>query len=175
MMFESICIAMLVLSVIGLFACLIPIDNDLKRAKKEISRFPLFEARGQLVQLVAEGKISEDEPAWQNIYSQVNFLLRMDQNLDALDMLSRFFQAQVAAERDPQLKKHLDSVFALERKSAKEVPEFGRAVAQTDRALAYLVYRRTTRWHRMTLLSLRLLISYQDSGRKLNHDRESEG
>jgi hypothetical protein len=130
------------------------ISRELSRTRRETSRFPLFAARGRLVRLVAEGRIDERDPAWQNLYAQVNFLLRMDQRLDLPDLVSRYMTSQLEVDRDPRLRERIDEQLKRTRETAARVPEFGEVVEETLDALIHLVRRRSTRLHRAALLSL---------------------
>lgn len=151
-LFEGLCAVALIVATALLGLYFVSVSRELGQARRETSRFPLFAVRRRLVQLVAEGKIKEDDPAWQSLYARVNFLLRMDQRLDALDLVARYSRSQLEVDNNPRVRTRFEHIRRLEREATARVPEFAEVVRETEGALLYLVHRRTTRLHLSALL-----------------------
>lgn len=151
---ETVCAVALIAALAQMILYLASVSRELHEARRDTSRFPLFAVRGKLVRLVAEGELAEDDPAWRNLYAQVNFLLRMDQRLDLPDLVSRYLRSQVEAEQDQVIKARISDQIALEEQTAARVPGFAEAVEETHRALLFLVHRRTTRLRMAVLLAV---------------------
>ncbi|WP_437502318.1 hypothetical protein [Sorangium sp. So ce1099] len=130
------------------------VTKELKQARREVSRFPLFAARSKLVQLVAEDKIREDDPAWRNLYGRVNFLLRIDNRFDALDLAFKYVKSQREIDKNPEAKLRYEQMLELEKQAAARIPEFRSAVRDVNRAVWYMVRSRTTRFHLLILYGL---------------------
>ncbi len=65
----------LMLFVIFLSFTLYCLFGGLRREKMKAARYPLFEVRDQLVMLVAQGRVSEDDPTFQFLYQNVSHLI----------------------------------------------------------------------------------------------------
>lgn len=143
-------------SVVLLVAYITSVTAELRFNRHETSRFPMFAVRGRLVQLVADGVISEDDPGWQNLYRLINFMLRMDQKLNQLDFVLQYARSQLASDRNPQIRARVAERRRIEKETLERVPEFAAVHQQLGVALGFLVQRRTGLWHWMLLAILRL-------------------
>lgn len=123
------------------------VSRELRTARRETSRFPLFAARDELVLLVAEGRISENDPGWRNLYDGVNFFLNIKNKLHVLDCVSRYVNHLVAVRNNPQLKSRVQKALSQEEYAARRVPEFARVRDEVRVALRHLISRRTHRGH----------------------------
>jgi len=127
---------------------------ELRRSRRETSRFPLFAARDDLVRLIVSGRMREADPAWSNLYRASNALLSMHQELHALDCFWRFLKLSVAIEMDPAKRAWRDQMRHVEDQAAERCPEFAAARDAMVVAFNHLVRRRTRLWHRALLFML---------------------
>lgn len=120
---------------------------ELRQARRETSRFPMFAARDLVVNLVLDGDVNEQDLAWQRLYRNVNFFLSMHQNLHVLDCTWRYLRrvAQIAA--DPKLKKYYADGRLRQDRKAAQLPAFKAAVLATNSAFTHIVERRSNMWH----------------------------
>lgn len=137
--------------------CLVVYHASLRREEHELlretSRFPMFAARGALVELVATGRMAEKEAAWNNAYRAVNSLLGMHQQLHALDILSRYAKHVSRMETDPAYRQMFVRMLNVEKAASARIPEFGAACAAIQSACMHIVQRRTRARHRVVLLA----------------------
>jgi len=138
---------------------LLSILKEIRIAKKETSRFPLFAARDHLVELVMDQKMSEDDRVWQGLYGAVNTLLGMNQSLHVLDIIWQYRRYQNELSRNPQLRDRVKKLMVEINAAKRRVPQFSRVDEEVISALKYLIDRRTTMLHQFILLLLYLVIS----------------
>lgn len=74
--------------------------GPLRKAQRESDKYKFYAIRQELVILVAEGKVSEDDEAWQFLYRGVNILIK---NLDSLTLgtVVRAIRASTMLEANP--------------------------------------------------------------------------
>lgn len=131
-----------------------PVHQELRIARKEISRFPLFAARDHLISLALTGEMKEDDYAWRATYVAVNKLLGMKRKLHALDCTWSFLRFQVALHREPDLQKRVEGHRAAVEAACSEVPEFAEVRSEVEQGVTYMMARRTTVWHLLGLLGI---------------------
>lgn len=146
-------------SLVLLLRYLLSTNRILGEALRETSRFPLFAARDRLVCLVADGKMEEKDPAWQAIYSQVNFLLRMEQRLHLVDFATRYVKSQMQANHNAKYRAQLDRMRKIEAEAVARVPEFGAAIRAVNIGFIHIVHRRTSWVHRVFFWPLVIMSS----------------
>src|SRR5687768_346692 len=78
------------------------IERGLRRAWHRRARYPLFEARDDLVMLVVDGKMTADDPAWKRAYTGVNALLGLHERISLFKLIELRAMFLVRAERDPE-------------------------------------------------------------------------
>lgn len=139
---------------------------ELRRNAKEISRFRLFEARDTLVMLVVEGKMKENDGAWQMLYRSVNAWLNLNREMNAWHMAVEALRSARMLEKDEQLSSFVKKAMRREKEAAERVPEFAKALEEIDAAMSELVLKRTTLFHLVSLtllaLQLRILVAARD-------------
>jgi hypothetical protein len=145
---------LLVVAMATLVRYRVTLSRELRLARHETSRFPLFAVRHELVKLIALGVVAENEPGWRNAYREVNFLLRMDQQLNMLHVLTSYIRSQMKADTDPKYKERLERRAKIERETAAAHPEFKMVVDRLPRAFMAVVVRRTTFRHRLAIRAI---------------------
>ena len=144
-------------SVIGLSAYFGSVLRELRWARRETSRFPMFAARDRLIRLVASGAVSARDPGWAYTYRGVNGMLGLHQELHLLDLIARYASYIAAIRSDPELRRRAQRIGRLSDATSRKVPEFVVVLREIDQALTHLVARRTTRLH-LVWLFLRVLL-----------------
>lgn len=145
---DILCASGIATSVALLIVYHVSVARELWEARRETSRFPLFAARTDLVLLVASGTMQEEDPAWANLYRQVNFLLRMDQKLDLWHFFTQYVNSLVEREKNAELRERIEEIKRLETDAARRIPEFARIRDDANRGLMHMVNLRTRARHR---------------------------
>jgi hypothetical protein len=125
--------------------------RELRTARRETSRFPMFAARDRLVALVATGQIAEHNPSWQRAYKAVNVLVSLDQRLHLWDFISKYVRYLERMETDREFRHAREAETLEDKQLAKDVPEYGEVQVAMGRALRHMVNVRTSAWHRATM------------------------
>lgn len=119
--------------------------------KKRSSRYELFEIRDALVLLIAQGKMTEEDPAWKYVYRSVNRLLDLRNEMNIRDFFLQYSRFTFLLQRDENARKRLDEVRGEIRRSIESCAEFGETEQKVDRALQAMVMHQTSAWHFWTL------------------------
>lgn len=151
------------IAVAGLIFCVESWRRDARvilQMRRHSSRFPLFAARDELVDLVASGKMAETDEAWSAAYEAVNTLLNLEQKLDLKDFLEGLLTSLQEEKSNHELQRRRELLAIELRGAAEAVPEFGSVLEGMNRALLSLVADRTTGSWGMTsaLYFLRIVI-----------------
>lgn len=154
---EQIAVSSMLIAVACWYIYQRSLSLELRLARRETSRFPLFAARCHLVRLVAEGRMVEDDPAWQSLYGSVTSLLGLHQSLNRLDLISRYMKFLAALHDDPKLKEGFEKSKKREEEAAARVPEFAAVRSEAYEAFRHLVRRRTTRLHHTAVFLIFIL------------------
>lgn len=154
----GLCAAATGLGALGWLAYHYSLAQELAQARRETSRFPMFQARDALVQLVADNEMRDHDPAWFGLYQTVTLLLNLNDRVSFfLDCVSKHIEYLIRVERDSKLKARVGREIQLEEETALRVPAFGLVRNSVNDALKYMIDRRTNAWHRM--LGLLIFIS----------------
>lgn len=151
---EALSILLVSTATAGLVAYHWSIGRELRQARKETSRFPMFAVRDELVDLVLDGRMDETDPAWRNLYRGVSHILGMHHELDSLDCLKKYLKRSMEIERDATLKARFTAKRQIEDEAARNNPDFAAARDRAVESFAHIVRRRTTTWHKAVILAL---------------------
>jgi hypothetical protein len=135
------------IGVVGLLYCVAYATSwrlYIRRLRKESSRFRLFEARADLVELVARGDVSETDSGWRIAYEAVNNMLSMHEKFDALSVSLRMVKMIVAEKRDESQRKFHDRAARRIQSTEKRVPAFAEVREKIGRAFVEMMFERTT-------------------------------
>jgi hypothetical protein len=86
-MMDLVVVASIAASLLGLAGWLVyqvSVARELRAARKETSRFPLYAVRDALVDMHASGELDEKEAAWRNMYVAVCEALSLENEMHAL-------------------------------------------------------------------------------------------
>lgn len=123
------------------------IFGELRRVRqheKVSSRFPMFEARDELIRLVLDGKVAEDNELWVSSYRAANSFLSLQRRLDLWDFLKDFVRHSMELQDESRRREFED--FKKDMQSlGRSVPEYEAAIERMDRALWRMVMVRTSR------------------------------
>lgn len=120
-------------------------------SRREITRFPMFAARDNLVRLVAQGVMSEDDHPWKWSYRSVAMLLRTHQKWHLLGVVLRYARYVAKAHSDPAEQKRHIEIEAQLNAACKAHPEFKVAQEQIGEAFLAMVTARTNFCHEALL------------------------
>ena len=135
------------------------VARELRMARRETSRFPMFAARDDLVMLVASGIMDETDPSWQRAYRSVTVLLNLNQRLTLWDLISKMAQHAERMTIDPEFRRQCEVLRDEDRRTEARIPEFYAVTHDIGRALRHIVLTRTSTWHRAALWFLMQLIT----------------
>lgn len=142
-----ICACLSALSLIFLLGYHISIRKELTHSRRDISRFPLFAARDELVLLIADGTLKEADAGWQVMYRIVNQMLKMDQEMDALSLTILVLRNNLRADKDLKTQKKKRELIRKVNQTCHRHPEFKAVVGKIDHAVVKLVLHRSSAWH----------------------------
>jgi hypothetical protein len=118
--------------------------HEIRSTRWEVSRFPLYAARDALVQIVAEKKMDESDPAWIALYEDVNTLLRLQTKTSMVAVARRYMNYLVRVSQDPLLQEKRKAEFARDNAAAAAVPEFAAIRKAVHKGVSQIVNRRAT-------------------------------
>lgn len=127
-----------------LVACEVSVYRDLARAHQDAARFPLFAVRDQLVQLVADGVMNEDEPAWQHAYRSVNQLLDIRNTMDIWDFVKSILDHQMQMREDALLRDEFNAFVVEQEQASQRCPTYADVLVSYDAAVQYMVRKRSS-------------------------------
>jgi hypothetical protein len=148
-----------VVSIVLLAAHTLVVRMDIRHLNRKTSRFPLFAARDYLIQLVAEGIVSENEPAWQDIYEGVNSLLNLDEQWHLRQVIKLHIQHQQCIISDKNFSKKWKKRLDQREKLIERCPRFAEIDRQVQNGFLCLVRERTPKVQFFYILAAVVLLS----------------
>lgn len=121
-------------------------ERAIRKSVFHTSRFRLFAARDALIHLVVDEKITDEETQWRDVYGGVNDLLDESQRMGFIGLLNvhlRFF-LRMATHED--FRDKFQGYMSDLRATCERVPEFGKTIAEADKAVFEMCLRRTNRF-----------------------------
>ena len=135
------------------------VRNTIRRSVFNTSRFPLFAARDNLIDLIRRGVVTEQDPVWSSLYACVNDLLSPNKRHTLFSMFHESLRFSVRVANDKQYRQKFIEFRREQDERAKENPELGRVMEEINLALWNMYYRRTVIfWLRAYLFVLRKLV-----------------
>lgn len=119
------------------------VSAGLADARREVSRYKLFEARDELVRIIASGEMDEDDKDWLAAYGSVSNLLDVHERLDLFSAVKRLASFRTAVERSPALRREVELADRSLRRAGRDVPAFRAALAQIDAGFVHAMVRQT--------------------------------
>lgn len=154
MLFESLSVTCVIAAWFFVGRTYGSIGREIREARRETSRFPMFAARDELLDVVLRGSMAETDVAWRNLYRGVNSALGLHRKLDALSRVRLILRRNAEIRKNPQLHAALAEMGRIEDEAARAHPDFAQARDHVVVAFDHLVRRRTTVWHQTALLAL---------------------
>jgi hypothetical protein len=136
----------------------VELRTEVHSIRKETSRFPLFAVRDRLLGLVATGEMKESDRVWAFAYDAVTELLGMHQNLHLWSVLYRQVRLHGAVQRDRRLQQAIATCGREMAAAAVRAPALGDVLREADMAYRFMVLRRTTIWHWISLWTVLILL-----------------
>jgi hypothetical protein len=121
--------------------------GEVRRRRKEASRFPMFAVRDRLVELVADGKIAADDPAWRSTYATANGLLSLHQKLHVQEVFKQYLAYSIVVAAVPSFRAQALKTRGEIIRAQRRCPPFGRALREMEQAFRQMVEMRTGAWH----------------------------
>lgn len=124
----------------------------LAEARKEVSRYKLYEARDELIRIVVSGAMEESDKSWAYAYAAVNDLLNIHERLDLYAVLKRYARFLRAVKANPQLQREIELKDRSMKRASRDVPQFRAALAEMEVGFYYAMRRQTSLWQSLAFL-----------------------
>jgi hypothetical protein len=110
-----------------LYEFAVPLRNE----KRKTQRYQLFACRHRIVMLVADGKIDEDDEAFQFLYQSVNYLIPHAPHLSRLDIVRAAFASPISKLADDEFRERFVKMLNHDDPAVRHVAhEFFAALAK---------------------------------------------
>lgn len=162
-----------VIALTGIAIYLVPIWYRLRVSSREISRFPLFEARRKLCLLVAEGKMDEEDEAWSATYKAISTMLDLKNRFNRLDLARRTTRVNRRIALDKRFAREHDLLVRRLIRAAETLPEYAAVLSDI---YAGLLQMRDSRSHYVDVAAAWLWEAFDGllNGKKRKTDRTCE-
>lgn len=119
--------------------------------RRESSRFPMFAARDALVELIADGEMSESDHPWVWSYRSVNMILRMHQKWHLSRVVWTYARYVARLSSNPSERRRVEDMKAKMKKACETHPEFAKVQDRIGEAFGNMIRARTSFCHRTFL------------------------